>query len=31
MERAWLDQLANALALSPDMARELEHQAQQAG
>ncbi|QPL46988.1 tellurite resistance TerB family protein [Halomonas sp. A40-4] len=31
MERAWLDQLANALALTPDMVRELEHQAQQAG
>ncbi|MEC4766493.1 tellurite resistance TerB family protein [Halomonas sp. CUBES01] len=31
MERAWLDQLASALELSPDMARELEQQAQQAG
>ena len=31
MERAWLDQLAKALNLSPDMAAELEHQAQQAG
>ncbi|SDN68987.1 tellurite resistance TerB family protein [Vreelandella arcis] len=31
MERAWLDQLASALTLTPDMARELEHQAQQAG
>ncbi|MGS2744395.1 tellurite resistance TerB family protein [Halomonas sp. LS-001] len=31
MERAWLDQLAKALNLPPDMAAELEHQAQQAG
>ncbi|HBP42474.1 MAG: tellurite resistance TerB family protein [Vreelandella alkaliphila] len=31
MERAWLDQLASALNLSPDMAAELERQAQQAG
>ncbi|MGY4877506.1 tellurite resistance TerB family protein [Vreelandella aquamarina] len=31
MERAWLDQLAKALNLSPDMAAELEHHAQQAG
>ncbi|WP_301584210.1 tellurite resistance TerB family protein [Halomonas alkaliantarctica] len=30
MERAWLDQLASALNLSPDMAAELERQAQQA-
>lgn len=30
MERAWLDQLASALNLSPDMVAELEHQAQQA-
>ena len=31
MERAWLDQLASALNLTPEMAAELEHQAQQAG
>jgi len=31
MERAWLDQLANALNLTPEMAAELERQAQQAG
>ncbi|MGM0522292.1 MAG: tellurite resistance TerB family protein [Pseudomonadota bacterium] len=31
MERAWLDQLANALNLPPDMTAELERQAQQAG
>ncbi|MCO7247083.1 tellurite resistance TerB family protein [Halomonas sp. Mc5H-6] len=31
MERAWLDQLASALELSPDMACELEQQARQAG
>lgn len=31
MERAWLDQLASALNLTPDMAAELERQAQQAG
>ncbi|KAA0014576.1 tellurite resistance TerB family protein [Billgrantia pellis] len=31
MERAWLDQLAKALKLSPELAAELEHQAQQAG
>ncbi|NYS60247.1 tellurite resistance TerB family protein [Vreelandella salicampi] len=31
MERAWLDQLAKALNLSPDVAAELEHHAQQAG
>lgn len=31
MERAWLDQLAQALQLTPELAAELEHQAQQAG
>ena len=31
MERAWLDQLASALNLTPEMAAELERQAQQAG
>ncbi|MGM0826464.1 MAG: tellurite resistance TerB family protein [Pseudomonadota bacterium] len=31
MERAWLDQLANALDLSKEMTAELERQAQQAG
>ena len=31
MERAWLDQLASALNLAPEMAAELERQAQQAG
>ncbi len=31
MERAWLDQLARALKLTPELAGELEHQAQQAG
>ena len=31
MERAWLDQLAQALKLTPDITQELEHQAQQAG
>ncbi|MCE8014943.1 tellurite resistance TerB family protein [Halomonas sp. MCCC 1A17488] len=31
MERAWLDQLAKALELTPELAGELEHQAQQAG
>lgn len=31
MERAWLDQLAQALKLTPDVTKELEHQAQQAG
>ena len=31
MERAWLDQLAQALQLSPELAAELEHQAKQAG
>ncbi len=31
MERAWLDQLASALNLTPAMAAELERQAQQAG
>lgn len=31
MERAWLDQLAKALKLSPGLAGELEYQAQQAG
>ena len=31
MERAWLDQLAQALQLSPELAAELEQQAKQAG
>ncbi len=31
MERAWLDQLASALNLTPEMAAELERQAQKAG
>ena len=31
MEQAWLDQLASALNLTPEMAAELERQAQQAG
>lgn len=31
MERAWLDQLAQALQLTPELAAELEHQAKQAG
>ena len=31
MERAWLDQLAEALQLTPELAAELEHQAKQAG
>lgn len=31
MERAWLDQLASALNLTPEMVAELERQAQQAG
>lgn len=31
MERAWLDQLAKALQLTPELAGELEYQAQQAG
>ena len=31
MERAWLDQLANALNLPKEMTAELERQAQQAG
>lgn len=31
MERAWLDQLAQALKLTPDVTKELEHQVQQAG
>lgn len=31
MERAWLDQLAKALKLQPELAAELEYQAQQAG